>query len=312
LVYAYSKILDFYATNGRLPNTASVTNIVGVDSTSVVVSNSLFSDVNTGKTFSSVQSAINDPTTLSGHVIQAQSGTYTENVLVNKNVTIKPVSGGSVTFEAVNPYSPVFNITTSGASIQGLSICNSFNSTGINLNGVTGCNITFNNLFNNYIATGVINSKNTYILNNTMHDALRYGIFLYNSNSTLITGNSITGGLYGINPQNSNATIQFNRFNDFSGFALVAQSKSVITATNNWWGTNTPTYISSANWVSTYYDIYNYGNNTITYNPWIVLKFSANTTTTSNNSTVTADLTHNNGGGDTSSSGHIPRYLLFP
>jgi len=306
LVYAFAKILDFYAANGRLPNTASVTYIAGVDSTSVVVTNSLFSDVNTGKTFSSVQSAINDPTTLSGHIIQAQSGTYTENVNVNKKVTIKPVSGGSVTFEAVNPFSPVFNITASGATIHGLRISNAFNSTGINLNAVTGCNITVNNLFNNYIAIGLINSKSSNVLNNTMHDNLRYGIFLVNSNSTMITGNSITGGLYGINPQNSNATIQFNRINGCSQFALVVQSKSIITATNNWWGTNTPTYISSTNWVSTYYDIYNYGNSTITYNPWIVLKSSANPTTTSNNSTVTADLTHNNAGTDTSPSGHIP------
>ncbi|MBK9109244.1 MAG: right-handed parallel beta-helix repeat-containing protein [Saprospiraceae bacterium] len=48
-------------------------------------------NINSGEFFCSIQEAINDPQTLNGHVLEVSSGTYNEQVLVNKTLTIKGV-----------------------------------------------------------------------------------------------------------------------------------------------------------------------------------------------------------------------------
>ena len=55
------------------------------------VSNSLAGpvhNVNTGLNYCTIQSAIDDPLTLNGHVISVDAGTYAENVVVSKSLTI--------------------------------------------------------------------------------------------------------------------------------------------------------------------------------------------------------------------------------
>ncbi len=48
-------------------------------------------NINTGEKFCTIQAGINDPQTLNGHTLEVQSGTYNEQVLVNKSVTLKGV-----------------------------------------------------------------------------------------------------------------------------------------------------------------------------------------------------------------------------
>jgi len=486
----------YYTTNGSTPTISSIiyTYPINVVSTTtlkfmavdaagnqaaVQTQNyiiSLVINTNTGKSYSKIQDAINDPLTLNNHTIEIKTGTYSENVVVDKKLIIKPASGCNVIVQALNPLQPVFRIYSSGNGtiIQGLTIKGATNSSGIyavsasefnilqntftdnhigiylsssqngNLTGNIFTNNTFgfaflnsdsnlvdnntitgnyhgmrlgnsnynliqsnviknsnsgygigleksnyntligNILFNNYngiyIGLGgnlvgncsnnlVINNnitengncgvysynctsnmvyknnltgnyrgvyisssdnnliQNNNITNNNYHGIAlvgsnsnntirnnyitngRYGIFLSHSNNATITGNSITGSVYGINPQYSTANIHFNRITDSSRFSLVVQCNSTINATNNWWGTNTPSYIYSANWVPTYYDIYNC-NSTTYYNPWLVVNLTGSVIHVTKNSTsqseITADITHNNQGEDTSSSGTIP------
>lgn len=64
-----------------------------VDNNTVTGANSFAMVVNTttGETFCSIQAAINDPQTLNGHTLEVSSGTFNEQVLVNKSVIIKGV-----------------------------------------------------------------------------------------------------------------------------------------------------------------------------------------------------------------------------
>jgi len=50
-------------------------------------------NLNSGRNFSSIQAAINDSYTLNGHTITVDSGTHTENVMVNMPLIIKSRSG---------------------------------------------------------------------------------------------------------------------------------------------------------------------------------------------------------------------------
>jgi len=180
------------------------------------------------------------------------------------------------------------------------------NYNGIKLNNSINNVIQDNDIRNSsWFAVELNYSNNNTVQNNDMTNNY-YGVHLGHSNNAIISGNNITNSKFGINPQYSTAQIHFNRITRSSSFGLVSQFNSTINAKNNWWGTNTPSYINSPNWVSTYHDVYNCDSVT-SYNPWLILSFDADSCTSSDvNAGVTTDLTHNNQGNDTSSSGHVP------
>src|SRR5690606_1014533 len=74
-------------------------------------------NLNTGKGYSSIQNAINNNLTLNGHVIVVRNGTYTENILVNKNLTIMPYDG-NVTIQAANPNNSVITVNSGGSESE--------------------------------------------------------------------------------------------------------------------------------------------------------------------------------------------------
>ncbi|WP_084689132.1 chitobiase/beta-hexosaminidase C-terminal domain-containing protein [Methanobacterium veterum] len=325
----------YYTTNGSTPTTSSTKYVgsinivstttlkfIAVDNagnqaaiqTQNYILNLPIINVNTGKSYSTIQSAIDDSSTSDGDTINIKNGTYTENVVVNKKLIIRSVSGANVTVKSVTIAS-----TGSGSTIQNLTLnklaLNSANDCFITGNTVNGAGISFVSANNNHISNNNISncgipgiymdtSNNNTIVGNNITNNHAAGIEILYSINNLISGNNIEnngfrqyGGIYIVY---SSANINFNRILGNDAYGIFNEGNGTVNATNNWWGLNMDPATNSSN-------IYDYGGTgKITCNPWLILNVAANPASTNNNSTITADLTHNSAGNDTSSQGHVP------
>lgn len=237
-------------------------------------------NLHTGIGYTSIQSAINDIDTLNGDILTINAGNYTENINVDKNLTLKTL--GLVNITPYNVNLPVFTIMNSGSgsTIEGFNIssvvdCGVYvdNSTGNTLfnNTIFGnsssiwgislvdCNgpnnITANNVsyciegINLYSVTGASITYN--IATNNIYD----GIVLTNSNNNnLSNNNGTTLNVSGIRINNSNNnTINNNNLtgNIWTGISLVTSQYNFITS-------------NIANYNQEGMDLYSSNNNTIT------------------------------------------------
>ncbi len=284
----------------------------------------------TQEVFSTIQAAIDDADTISGDTIWLQKTIYSENVVINRKVTIRPISGFDVTIQALDPNLPVFtiNISANGTTIQDLIINGSTNNAGIFINNSNENQIFGNNITNNTNAIYVFNSTQNVISGNEIsYNSLNgvlintgsenevasnkiysngsAGINIQDSDENRICSNNIFSNLDGIYLNNSSTEVQFNRIVGNSRYGLYNVGNGTINATNNWWGSNNPLVSSTSP-----SDVCIAGGS-ITYDPWLVLSINSLTDRSDRNGThynyqITADLTHNNQGDDTSSGGSIP------
>ncbi|MBK6698525.1 MAG: HYR domain-containing protein [Saprospiraceae bacterium] len=98
--------------------------------------NNLVTNTNTSETFCDIQSAIDDPQTLNGHTLSVGAGTYVENIIVNKQLTIlgpndaiDPCSGATRVAEAIVvpataaiSSGEIFHVAASNVTIKGFTI----------------------------------------------------------------------------------------------------------------------------------------------------------------------------------------------
>jgi len=144
-----------------------------------------------------IQDAVNNAS--SGNVICVGNGTYNENVAVNTtNLTIKSENGtANCTVNASNPSVPVFSITADYVNITGLTVRNATgaNTAGIYLEGADYCNISGNNITNNWAGINLTSSSNNTIYNNDFNNtnnAYDSGTNAWNITKT--AGTNIIGG----------------------------------------------------------------------------------------------------------------------
>ena len=122
-----------------------------------------------------------------GDVIIARDGIYTENIDVNKRLTIMSENGSASTIvQATNPNDHVFEVTGDYVNISRFTVKGAgFPLCGIDLSSVDCCNISNNNASNNGFGINLDHSSNNIITNNTVTNN-DYGIHLsYSSNNTL-------------------------------------------------------------------------------------------------------------------------------
>ena len=192
-------------------------------------------NVDTGERFEKIQEAIGDPDTQDGHTIRVYEGTYTENVKVNKSLTIRSRGGREVTIvQAKDTNDYVFHVMKDSTTIEGFTVkgatgkgkagiyihgstvsdCKVANNTaesnhyGVYLDGAVECNGIENNTITHNSEHGIFlkECKHITISNNTLENnyANGHGMYLLESTYNQILDNEIHVSKYdGINLNNS-------------------------------------------------------------------------------------------------------------
>ena len=151
--------------------------------------------------YTKIQDAVNAAD--SGDTIIVRDGTYTENVNVNKRLTIKSENGSAnCIVKAANYRDYVFNVTVNYVNIKGFTVKRTRNmagiyQAGIYLDSVTYCNISNNTLLNNWIGIHIYSSSNNIITNNNCEENTVGIRFDYSSNN-ILTNNTCSNNWCGV------------------------------------------------------------------------------------------------------------------
>ena len=134
-------------------------------------------DVGSGQIYTDIQSAIDNANTLDGDIINVHSGTYPEDVIVNKKLTIQANKGDEVEIKPNNTGFTVVNDSTgdgSGSTIDGFIIKNSHNGIGVNISA-NNCTVKNNEIEGG--KTGIlVSGGDTTIMNNIISGQCENGI----------------------------------------------------------------------------------------------------------------------------------------
>ncbi|HII02977.1 TPA: hypothetical protein HA351_15435 [Methanosarcinaceae archaeon] len=155
-----------------------------------------------GGTFLTIGEALKHP--LAGEIILVAPGTYTENLVVDSQVTIRAESGNpeDTVIRAADPEAPVFHVTRRVLEIRGFTVegANGSNdpeeSVGIFLDGARDCTIKDNVFRDNTCAIFLKNSDDCRLRNNTVEVNGSYGIRLENAESNRLENNTILDTAY--------------------------------------------------------------------------------------------------------------------
>ena len=139
-----------------------------------------------------------------GDTIIVRDGTYNENVIVAKRLTIQSENGSTnCVVQAKYSTQHVFEVNSNNVTINGFTMKDAtagypYFSAGVYLNGVNNCNISYNNITNNRFGITIYSySDNNTIYKNEINESLMYGFrFFYGSYFNLITDNRVNGDYY--------------------------------------------------------------------------------------------------------------------
>jgi|GEM_PF-3283499 len=185
-----------------------------------------------------IQAAIDNAT--AGETIYVYNGSYTDNVDVNRQVTLQGEGADVVNVTAALASGHVFNVTVSYVNISGFKVTGAtgFNNAGIYLgSGVDHANISDNNASNNYYAIYLNSSSNNSLTNNSANSNNNDGIKLnsLSNNNTLTNNTAILNHDTGISliSSSNNNTLTNNTANSNNiGIGLMTSSNN-NTLTNN-------------------------------------------------------------------------------
>jgi parallel beta-helix repeat protein len=196
-----------------------------------------------GGAFTNIQDAIN--ASLDGDAVFIYSGTYNENVFVNKTINLIGENRNNTIIDG-GGLGDVIYISEDWINITGFTITNSGGTgmpnydAGIELDSINFCQINDNNLFNNWAGICLSNSENNTLINNNISYNSQ-GIFAINpSNYNIIINNTLNSnnpnGIYftkcSYNKMINNSILE-NRW----GIRLASSSHNIII--NNNVSTNT-------------------------------------------------------------------------
>jgi len=186
-------------------------------------------NLDTGFRYSTIQEAIDASATLDRQTILVNNGTYNENIVVRKSLTIIGAYENTtvISFTVNN----VNNCRISEFSIENISVSNSQG------------DIIDQNIFqaNRSILTedciDIQNSSNIIVYNNTLVANQNYGVFLNQTSSIIISGNTFTNsfGIDDVKLQfSSRCIIDGNLMSGVFGNAIELDNSDENLIENNW------------------------------------------------------------------------------
>ena len=157
-----------------------------------------------GEDYSSISAALANAT--DGDTIIVSDGTYNENIVVDREVTIRSQGGAANTIVNSLSGSDTFDITASNVTINGFTVTGASASSmaGIYLESNLNCTISNNIVTANEYGIDLDSSSNNTLSNNNASLNDNYGISLGSSSSNSLSNNTANGNYYGINFYYSN------------------------------------------------------------------------------------------------------------
>jgi parallel beta-helix repeat protein len=199
-------------------------------------------NINTGKRFFTIQAAIDDAETTTGHTIIVPVGIFGENIDVTKSVNLVGMGPELTVVSASNPSDHTVHITTNNVNISGFTATGAtdLDVAGVHLLNAEYCNISNSNISNNWYGLWLESSNHNTIENNTVSFNTVYGILsVYSSNnnilSNIISFNDDTG-LYVFSSDNN--SLQNNTVTD-NNYGMYLQDSYYNTIKNNIANSNT-------------------------------------------------------------------------
>ncbi len=208
--------------------------------------------------YKTIQDAVN--ATSSGNTIIVRDGVYTENIDVNKRLTIRSENGpANCIVQAVNPDDHVFEVTADYVDISGFTVkdatgsgtflserwtcsltagCRKYyvevkvKAAGIRLKA-DYCNISNNKYTsNNWAGIRLFSSSNNRIISNTANSNGYHGILLQSSSNNMLLNNTISSnsgvGIFLHNSSNNNEIRKNTALDDLIGLYLNFSSNNKI------------------------------------------------------------------------------------
>jgi len=183
-----------------------------------------------------IQDAVNDA--VWGDTICVNDGTYYENVDVSvAGLTIQSENGtANCVVNASNPGDHVFAVNADWVNITGFTVENATGTAkgGIYLSTAAHCNVSNNNLTNNYEGIHLEGSPNNTLINNTALNNGYIGITLGSSNNCILTNNTAKLNYIGIGLGfSSNNTLTNNTANQNAYVGIGMNSSSNYNVLSN-------------------------------------------------------------------------------
>jgi len=125
-----------------------------------------------------------------GDTITVSAGTYTENVIVTKSVTIKAASPGSTVVTAADPSKDVFLVQAKNVRVEGLTITGG--ASGVHIQNTSKCVVTNVVAHDNVRGVYLSQSTENEVSNSNLADN-GYGVYGDAASSNTISSNVATG-----------------------------------------------------------------------------------------------------------------------
>jgi parallel beta-helix repeat protein len=172
-----------------------------------------------------------------GDTIIVRDGTYTENVDVNKRLTIRSENGpANCIVQAANPNDHVFEVTADYNTISGFTVkgATGYCIVGIGLIGADNCIISDNKVSNNYYGIGLYDSNDNTLTSNTASNNEEGVLLLSQSNGNTLTDNIASNNGIGIRlSEPSDNTLSSNTANSNTDVGIFLGSSNGNKLTGN-------------------------------------------------------------------------------